>query len=215
MPASRSVVAELRAQVQKLELAGRVDEGPIVSSGCPPLDAVLPGRGFRRGALVEWLQAGVGHGAGTWALGTAIEASTDGRPVVVVDGRRQFYPPGAAAHGLNLQQTIVLRPSGWADTAWAIDQALRCGGVAAVLAWADDASQRDVRRWQLAAEQGAGLGLLIRPARARAEPCWAEVRCWVSSRFRVELLRVRGGTSGVVVQWNPDDEARALHLACG
>ncbi len=88
----------------------------------------------------------------------------------------------------------------------ALDQALRCPAVAAVVAWPESLDGkldgRTFRRLQLAAEQGGGLGLLIRPESVRSQPSWADVRLLVEPlpstapygrRMRVVLLRCRGG----------------------
>jgi len=112
--------------------------------------------------------------------------------------------------------------SAQADNLWALDQALRCAGVAAVLAWPEKLDGRTFRRLQLAAEQGGGLGLLVRPEGVRHEPSWAEVRLVVEPlpavgphaprRLKVELLRSRGGASGGSVELELDDETHPLHL---
>jgi hypothetical protein len=67
-----------------------------------------------------------------------------------------------------------------ADHDWAMDQVLRSSAVAAVVAWPERLDGRTFRRWQLAAEQGDGVGLLLRSAAAaRNDPSWADVRLLV------------------------------------
>jgi hypothetical protein len=107
-----------------------------------------------------------------------------GGALVVIDERREFYPPAAACLGLDLDRTIVIRPRRREETIWALEQSLRCAGVAVTLAWIDTLSDRVFRRLQLAAEHGAGLGLFLRPAAARREPTWADIRWWVQPLSR-------------------------------
>jgi len=217
-------VAQLRRQITRLE-QGRPcgDEAPI-PSGCGPLDRLLPERGFRRGTLTEWLADGAGSGVETLALGAAAAACRDGRALVVLDRRGEFYPPAAARLGIELQNLIVVYAAGKADHAWALDQALRCPGVAAVLAWPEELDGRSFRRLQLAVEESDGLGLLIRPSAARHEPSWADVRLLVEPlpavpegngrrQLRIHLLRCRGGIDGRSVDVEIDDETRTVHLA--
>ncbi len=177
------LVAALRDQIERLEGGRRRQDQNSppapVSTGCEALDRLLPGGGLRRGTLVEWLARGEGAGAETLAVGVAVQACRDGGALVVVDGRRQFYAPAAARLGIELGRMIVVQAAAEADQAWALDQALRCPAVAAVLAWAARLEGRGFRRLQLAAEQGGGLGLLMRPADALKEPSWADVRFWV------------------------------------
>jgi protein ImuA len=145
-----------------------------VSSGVEALDRLLPGDGLGRGRLVEWLAEGRGSGAGTLAILAAREACREargrGRLLVVVDRQGCFYPPAAAAWGVDVAQMIVLRPTNEHDEQWAVDQALRCRGVGAVLAWPGHIAPRTFRRWQLAARQGGVLGCLVRPATVSQRP---------------------------------------------
>jgi hypothetical protein len=125
-----------------------------------------------------------------------------------------------------LSRVLVLRPKAEADALWAFDQALRCAGVAAVWAAWDWLDIRDFRRLALAAESGRTLGLLLRPARFRGQPTWADVQWevspWCSSvssvrrgrprqsansswRLVVELVRCRGAAGGQIVQLELDE----------
>jgi hypothetical protein len=230
----------LNEQLRALEATRWVGSGEVISTGSPALDRLLPARGFRRGALVEWLSSDTADGAATLALLSARGALADGGALVVIDRRRRFYPPAAARLGIELAKMIVVRPTGQADHAWALDQALRSRGVAAVLCSLEKPDNHTLRRLQLAAETSGVVGLLLRPQHARHEPSWAELRLWVeplagrpslsgrSRRLRVELLRSRAGPAGGAVELEipalreaPQDrshrdanhETRSVHLA--
>ena len=103
--------------------------------------------------------------------------------MVVLDRTGEFYPLAAVAQGIEPARLIVVHPGNKADHTWALDQALRCPAVAAVVAWPESLDGkldgRTFRRLQLAAEQGGGLGLLIRPESVRCQPSWADVRLLV------------------------------------
>ncbi len=153
-----------------------------ISSGCLPLDRLLPQQGFQRGSLVEWIAGGAGSGASLLAMLAARSACRDGGTLVLVDRARSFYPPAAATCQLDLQNAIVVLPASEQDERWAIEQALRCPDVAAVVAWPQRLTSHAFRRLQLAAEHSGNLGLLVRPATARHESSWASVRMLVSPR---------------------------------
>ncbi|NQU25045.1 MAG: hypothetical protein HQ567_27480 [Candidatus Nealsonbacteria bacterium] len=217
-------IEALRRQIVRVEQTRQNAEDVPVASGCSPLDRLLGNGGFRRGTLVEWLAAGQSSGAETLALTAAREACRQGGTLVVLDARREFYPPAAVRLGIELQRLVVVHPTGPADAAWALDQALRCPGVAAAVAWAEKVDGPTLRRWQLAAEQSGALGLLIRPESARHEPSWAEVRLLVEPlpvrslqshrrRSKVHLLRCRRATGGRSAEVEIDDETRIMHLA--
>ena len=193
------------------------------SSGLRIIDKLLPGQGFRRGTLAEWLACGAGSGAQSLALLTAREACREGGALVVFDRTGEFYPPAAVRLGIDPQEMIVVQAASLADNLWALDQVLRCPAVAAALAWPAELDGRTFRRLQLAAEQGGGLGLFVRPERVRHEPSWAEARLVVEPlpaaaadaprRLKVQLLRCRGGASGGSVEVELDDETHPLYPA--
>ena len=110
----------------------------------------------------------------------------------MVDRRRDFCPPAAVRFGIKPEQFVVVRAESAADNDWAMDQVLRSPAVAAVLAWPEKIDGRTFRRWQLAVEQGGGLGLLLRPAAARADPSWADVRLLVEPRLSGPRAAING-----------------------
>ena len=145
------------------------------------IDQALPENSFRRGGLIEL------YGQGT-ALATVIarESLREGGSLVVVDAANRFYPPAAAALGIDLERMIVLR----GEPDWLVNQALSCPAIDAVLCWPEKIDGKMFRRWQLAAERGGGVGLLVRPASARGSSSWADVQIVVeqaTTRWRVEI----------------------------
>jgi len=218
-PQPNAVISQLREQLRQFA-ADRRGESGLVSTGCAALDRRLPELGLCRGTLVEWLETSSGGGAGSLALAAAREACRDGGPLVLVDAPGRFYPPAAAQAGIDLKRLIVVRPQNPTDERWALDQSLRSTGVAAVLCWSQQAPTRAWRRWQLAAEASGNLGLFVRPATARGDPSWADIRFLVQPqpagagrRLRVELLRLRGQPGGQTIDLELDDETGALRLA--
>jgi protein ImuA len=220
-----SRIEALREAISRLEGTARPPKAPSFPSGWAALDAALPDGGFRGGTLVEWLADGAGTGAATLALQAACRACRSGGGLVVVDRSREFYPPAAIRLGIEPTQLIVVHPAGKADHDWAVDQSLRCLAVAATVAWPDAPrgmlDVRTFRRLQLAAEEGGGLGFLIRPAAARPLPSWADVRLLVEPlpgaspyglrrRWKVLLLRCRGGSGERLVDVEIDDETHPV-----
>gem|GEM_PF-816651 len=135
----------------------------------------------------------LGSGVVTLAMATAVQvtrtaASEMGAAatVLVVDRSGWFYPP-AVMRWLGADrwqvargqvQLIVARPSRDDDEIWAIDQALRCAGVGAVVACPSQAvvCSKVMRRWQLAARGSGAVGMFVRPWQCWRDPSWAEVR---------------------------------------
>lgn len=157
----------------------------------------------------------------TLALWGAARARRPNELLIVIDSRGDFYPPGAISLGLDLQTTVVIRPGKSAEALWTLEQSLRTPGVGVVVCPWQRLSSRTFRRLQLAAETGGSLGILLRPARARAEPSFAEVRWGVQAlpssesgarRWRVELVRARRQMAGGSVELELRDDGDRLHL---
>jgi len=148
---AEAVIASLTQEVRQLEAARRVLDTQPVSSGVPALDQLLPENGWQRGSLVEWLSSGPGGGAGTLAMLAAREILLEGGAMVVADRAGRFFPPAAAAWGIDLAQLIVLRAKSQQDELWALEQALCCEGVAVVWATLEKVSALSFRRLELAA----------------------------------------------------------------
>ncbi len=210
--------AEIAAALRQ-EMVQSSRETELVSTGVACLDRLLPDGGLRLGSLVEYLGQGV-----SLAFAAACAACRE-RALIVVDRQREFYP---LAFGIDLAKTVLVRPANEADEMWALDQALRCPGVGATIARCGRLKAKDFRRLQLAAESGGSLGLLLRSAKLKGEPTWADVQWLVVPepsrdrwRLRVELVRCRGGHGGrsVILEldetntWREVGYARAQHLS--
>lgn len=160
-------------------------------TGCPELDAALPGGGWPGGALTEILIEHHGLGELELLMPALARLSRGSRVIAWVAPPFVPYAPALASAGLDLQRLLVVHAEASADALWSADQALRSGSCAAVLLWAEP-SMRWLRRLQLAAEAGAAWGVLFRTTRAESQSSYAALRLKVSSE-KLELLKCRGG----------------------
>ncbi len=222
---TNATVELLRQQLAARETPPAAGEALVVPSGCEGFDRFLPDGGWRRGSLVEWLIPGAGSGTLAFALATAKTLWSSGS-VVIVDRRREFFPPAAAAWGLPLARTILVRPANEADERWAWEQALLAPGVAVVWGTLDRLAPRDFRRLQLAAEAGKAIGFVFRPAERRGEPSWSHVQLQVRPtasgptrtnerqpdrwRWQVERTRGSGGRNKIEVEIDEAGNAREV-----
>lgn len=237
-------LAALTEQVRQLERRHRGGQRPVPAA-VPAVDqgAAWPAGLFRRGTVVEWIGARPGCGAATLAWHLAWQACRSGhadslvsphRPcwtppvpaaVVALDSDGEFYPPAVVNHQGRLRGTdahlLVIRPSHMNDLFWSMEQTLRCPAVVATVARVDRLDDHTFRRLQLAAGEGEGMAILWRPAAARRQPSWADVRLWVEPRkargrhVRVELLRGQGRGNHRVWEWELDDEAGIVRVVAG
>lgn len=119
-----------------------------------------------------------------------------------------------------LERCIFMDPPNQSDRIWTIDQALRSGAAAAIIANGAGANIAASRRWQLAATAGGVCGLLARPPWEIDEPCLAITRWHVqpaptgtsNPQWHVRLLRCKPPMAAMaadrqwIVQWSYDPD---------
>jgi protein ImuA len=220
MRATPDVLQNLAARIREIEATPPVPGPAAPTAKLPLFDRLLTPGVAGAGALLELL--GDIDGAGTWTLGLywARHACTERRPLVLVDGRGWFYPPAAAALGIDLDHVILVRPASRTEGQTALDLALRCRAVGAVVGWCDRLIAAEAQRLKLAAEAGGGLGVILRPRGADRGPSFADLRLRivplvsteVVRRVRIEVMRWRGGRDGQSLIVEIDDETGDVRL---
>jgi len=174
----------LRELLRQVARAGRQHfASPHVSSGLIPLDSMLPGGGVPKAALTEILFTEDGSGAIGLAVCFARHAAGNCGKVILVEGRdshARLYPPALVQTGLKGHQIVLVRAASRRDAIWACEQSLRCTGVSAVVACHEGLRYLDTRTsrvFQLASEEGGGLGLLVRRADLPGLRHWDRTTC--------------------------------------
>lgn len=212
----RVLPADLRRAIAAIEASGAGTGGRCLSTGIAVLDAALPGRGLALAAVHE-VQGPSAAGFALHLLRAGV--NEEGRILwCVPEGRRDhLYGPGLWQRGIDPRRLAVAVCRDRDEMLWTVEEALKSGAVAAVVAQMEKDRFRagrpagkpvDLtasRRLQLAAEAGGGLGLILTETgdtlspsaaatRWRVEPApLAEARdlaCW-----DIALLRVRGGSA--------------------
>lgn len=181
---------------------------PSLPTGHAPLDALLPGGGWPRGALTEICAARMGVGELRLLMPAAAGVTRDGRWLVLVAPPYVPYAPALAAYGVNLAQLVVVQPPTAREALWACDQALRSGACGMVLHWPLRLDDRDARRLQSAAEKGGTAGFLFRAAVPHSSP--AALRLALAARdgrTEVRVLKRRGGGTPAPVLLDPAPHA--------
>jgi protein ImuA len=199
----------------KLKASSRVSP---LTTGLPALDCLPPGGGFACGAVHEVLSD---SGAALLLPLLIVRQAVKRGWVVWCDRSKEFNPPAAAALGIELSRLLILRPSDGQEETWAVTESLRCRGVSACVASTKTLSFLQARRFQLAAEHGGGIGILLRPAQAASQP-YAAVTRWLATpapgerklqREHLKLIHGHGGHIGktVLLEVNREtDHVRAI-----
>jgi len=194
--------------------SGNPATSATLATGLAELDQALPGGGWPLGALIEIMLER--HGLGELkllmpALARLSREATDHgahpqRWIVWVAPPFVPYAPALASYGLELNRQLWVHPQRSSiddnsEVLWAMEQALRSGSSAAVLAWVKRTDNTVLRRLQLAAEEGSSLAVLFRPQSAMQEASPAALRlmlCRGEVGTDVEVLKCRGGYATTV-----------------
>lgn len=158
-------------------------------SGHPALDAALADGGWPRGALSELLLAAPGVGELPLLLPALAAQVRDGGRVALVAAPWLPCLPAWQAAGIAAQQLLWLDPPDARNWLWSCEQAARVPGCA-VLAWPGQhpLAMRELRRLQLAAQEGGNLFALLRDRRTASQPSPAALRLELAAGARGQLL---------------------------
>jgi protein ImuA len=207
---------DLGALRQRLALLGRSGSWPVLPFGVPALDAALPGGGLARGALHEILGLGAAEeeGAEGAAFAAGILARLDPeKPILWCLLHADLHAPGLLLHGLVPERILLARAGSEAELLWAMEEGLKCRGLAAVVGEVAALPLTASRRLQLAAESAGVTAFALRrrqrqaPLDSEAQPTAAVTRWRIAAMpshagaapgvghplWLIELLRCRGG----------------------
>ena len=229
-------LAALRRRIAALEHRPPALEGATDGSragrpwllGVGALDAALPAGGLAPDGLHEAAGASAADGPSAAAFLAALLArharAGECSAVLICQSRGgaarfgRLHGPGWRDLGLEPADLLILRARRERDVPWAMEEGLRCGVLAAVLAEAESIEFTVSRRLALAAAEGATPALLLRhdelgPASAaltrwrvtalpsRADPFDEDAPGL--PRWRLALVRARGGRPlARDVEWN-------------
>lgn len=200
----------LDALLQQLPGVWRADslthtQGLYIPTGYPTLDAALGG-GWPMPALIELLcdQQGIGELQLLLPLISQVCAPQDDGPGIALwlNPPHVLQATALAQYGLNPAQQWITDELSSRDTLWAMEQALRSGGCALVIAWAARVNLASLRRLKLASALGRCVGVLFRPAYEKSQASPANVRLELhahGSCLHINVLKVRGRLPSAVM----------------
>lgn len=148
------------------------------------------------------------------------------RAVAWSDPRRCLYPPAVAAMGIPLNRLLILHPKDEREELWATAECMRCRGIGATVLSPRRLSRIEARRLQLAAEDGGGIGILLRRAGAPSAEYSAATRWLVApaageratQRWKIQLIHGHGGRIGssvILEVCRATDHVRAFEAVGG
>ena len=232
-PSRSERLAALRAEVRAIESAGAAGPRECLPFGLDALDGRLAGGGITTGALHEIAGArpGISDEAAATLFIAGIAARLEGM-VLWALSRRDLFAPGLALAGLGPRRVIYAECGNDEDVLAVMEEGLRHGGLGAVVGEIGRVTMASTRRLQLAGEEGGTTALMLKRWRRNGEdplalPSAAMTRWRIFSvpsealpmpgigrpRWRLDLVRQRGGASFELIVEGSDAEGRLALLA--
>ena len=218
--ADRLVIEQLQAMCVQ---GNRAPGEQQLQLGLGVLENAFPGKVFPKAAIHEFIsfssqQAACTSGFMSVVLGKLMQP--DGVCVwVSTKPRRALFAPALKNFGVEPHRILFVDTGKPKQTLWALEEALKCEAVSAVVGELNELEFNESRRLQLAVEQSRVTGFIhrFRPKNQNAVAC---VSRWkITSlpsetpdglpglgfpRWNVQLLKVRNGMHGEwQVQWSP------------
>ncbi|PWV47014.1 ImuA family protein [Chitinophaga sp. S165] len=217
MPAEKAdIISQLQKDILRLQgfRSKSADSTPDIDLG--PINTAFPNATFPTGAVHEFLCAVKEHSAATTGFVSALTGNLmrHGGACIWISVARTLFPPSLKTFGIEPDKVIFIDLQRIKDALWVLEEALKCEGIAAVIAEIPEISFTQSRRLQLVVEQSKVTGFILRTSARNANTTACVTRWKITPlpsqleegmpgvgfpRWHVELLKVRNGRPGV---WN-------------
>lgn len=179
---------------------------PVLTTGFPALDRVLPGGGWPVGALIEIRVPAWGIGELRLLLPVMRVLNRASRWLIWIQPPLEPYAPALCRHGLDLSRMLVVETgTAESDNWWTMEKFLRHPTTGLVMAWPKRVEIKRLRRLQLAAEEGGTIGVLFHGQDTDGTPAVLRLALQpAADGLEVHLLKVRGGFGGAAVRVVPE-----------
>lgn len=215
-------IEELQRQIIRLQ-AGERQADRQLGLGLGAIESAFPDKALPRGVVHELISYSSQAAASTSGfLSMLLGKLMQGGGLCVwvsTQPRRSVFPPALVSFGISPDRIFFVDTIKPKDTLWAIEEALKCNALAAVVGELTELSFHESRRLQLAVEQSGVTGFIHR-FRPKLENSVACVSRWKITplaseapdglpglgfpRWNVQLVKVRNGQPGEwPVQWSP------------
>jgi protein ImuA len=217
------IIKELQKDILRLE-GFKPCQSAAVDVGLGPIKDAFPNRSFPLGAIHEFLSGQPEDAAATSGFISGLIAPLMGSSgtTLWISSARTLFPPALKSYGIQPDSIIFIDLKKERDVLWAMDEALKCGALTAVIGEIQEMSFTASRRLQLAVEQSRVTGFILRHNFRKVNPTACVSRWRITSlpsvpvitggcrdgvdddlpgigfpQWKVELLRIRNGKPGI------------------
>ena len=213
------IIARLQQDILSMQGFKTGQAGSAVDVGLGSIHHAFPNASFPTGAVHEFLAAGAEDTAATsgFIAGVLSALMHNSGASVWISSSRMIFPPALKLFGIEPDRVIFIDLQKEKDVLWAMEEALKCDGLAAVVGEMQDIGFTASRRLQLAVEQSRVTGFLLRNnprslntlacvSRWKIKPLPSELEDNMPGvgfpRWNVDLLKIRNGRPGSwQVEW--------------
>src|SRR5689334_5943472 len=158
------IIAGLKKEILALQGFKSCIDANDIDVGLGPIKYAFPGSVFPIGATHEFICINNEGRAATTGFVTGILSSLiSGHGVAVwIGNTRSIYPPALKSFGIDPDKMIFIQLEREKDIHWAVEEALKCDAVTAVIGEMETLSFTSSRRFQLAVEQTKVTGFFLR-----------------------------------------------------
>jgi len=218
--AKTDIITRLKMDILPLQGLKMSIAGEALDVGLGPMNQAFPQGSFPLGAIHEFISSSPESSAATGGFISALVSPLmkKGGAGIWIGSSGKIFPPALQQFGIDPARIIFIDLKKERDLLWAVEEALKCHGLAAVVAEIPALSFTNSRRFQLAVEQSQVTGFIHRP-NARILNTNASVSRWKINplptethdalpglgypRWNIELLKIRNGKPGVwQMEWS-------------
>ena len=178
----------LNAWERKTALSTSLASSLVTATGIDGLDGLLPGGGWPRSGLVEFIVPDEYTDALSLIMPALVQLSRQGRWIAMVSPPCQARARLFTGADINPARVLQLNPHPGRSALWTAESMLQSGTCGVVLAWPNCNTELMDKRLQKAAANGKALGILIRYEGLSMPPSGVDVR-----------LKLEVGAEGKVV----------------
>jgi protein ImuA len=210
------IIAELQGSILRLQGFKPGGSNSLLDSRLGSIRYSFPNSTFPLGAIHEFLTAKREDTAATVGFIGGILSALLGKKgaAMWISCSRTLFPPALKNFGIDPERLIFIDLKNESDVIWAMDEALKCGALSAVVGEVQKISFTESRRLQLAVEKSNVSGFIVRKDFRKLDTTACVSRWRISSlpseridelpgvgipTWKVELLRIRNGRPNV---WN-------------
>lgn len=212
-PSKADIIARLQKEILPLQGIKTSLNNTAIDKTIGSLKNAFPDNTFPVGAIHEFIAAGMEDAATTAGFIASILSplmQNDGA-VIWIGAVHSIFPPALKLFGIEPDKIIFINLQKETAMLWAMEEALKCEGLAAVIGEIKELSFTASRRLQLAVEQSRVTGFIIRnnPRTITTTACVTRWKITSLSseledglpgvgfpRWSVDLLKVRNGNPG-------------------